>query len=204
MGIAERKERQKTEMRAGILVAAWQLVLESGWQSLSIRKIADAIEYSIPVVYEYFENKEAILLEFNKLGFKLLGDKLKEAKSAHRNPEKQLEAIAYAYWDYAFSHKEYYQVMFGLGMPSCEQAKKMPELTEFTKVIETTINQIASDAGQEINVFLKVQSFWSMIHGLVSINLMAPASNHGGMGREELNSMVLKDFISGFAKGLKN
>ena len=58
MGIAERKLRQKVEVKASILQAAWQLVEKEGWQSLSIRKIADAIEYSAPVIYDHFENKE--------------------------------------------------------------------------------------------------------------------------------------------------
>ena len=59
MGIAERKLRQKEEMKSSILDAAWKLVQQDGWQSLSIRKIADAIEYSVPVIYYHFENKEA-------------------------------------------------------------------------------------------------------------------------------------------------
>ena len=49
MGIVERKIRQKEEFKASILEAAWLQVLTDGWQSLSIRKIADAIEYSVPV-----------------------------------------------------------------------------------------------------------------------------------------------------------
>ena len=76
MGIAERKIRQKEEFRASILEAAWLQVLTDGWQSLSIRKIADAIEYSIPVIYNHFENKEVILLEFTKEGFQKLADAL--------------------------------------------------------------------------------------------------------------------------------
>src|ERR1700744_2942364 len=119
MGIAERKERQRKEIRESILESAWKVVNEDGWQSLSIRKIADAIEYSVPVVYDHFENKEAILSEFNRQGFKLLGDKLKEAKDHHRKPSLQLEAIALAYWDFAFENKAYYQLMYGLGMPTC-------------------------------------------------------------------------------------
>ncbi len=203
MGITERKERQKKEMRANILTAAWQVVNEAGWQSLSIRKIADVIEYSVPVVYEHFENKEAILFEFNKQGYKLLGAKLAEAKAAHRNPSKKLEAIAYAYWDFAFEHKEYYQVMFGLGMPSCDVVKTMPELMAFTEVIKTTIEEIIAHANNaEANSFLKLHSFWSMLHGLVSINLMTPQAPHGGHSPEELNRMVLNDFITGFLKGL--
>src|ERR1035437_9935073 len=116
MGITERKERQRKEVRDSILQSAWHLVNEEGWQNLSIRKIADAIEYSVPVVYDHFENKEAILSEFNHRGFKLLGDRLKEAKEKHIKANLQLEALAYAYWNFAFENKEYYQLMYGLGM----------------------------------------------------------------------------------------
>src|SRR4051812_36723839 len=126
MGIAERRERQRKEVRESILESAWKVVNEEGWQALSIRKIADAIEYSVPVVYDHFENKEAILSEFNRQGFKLLGDNLKEAKEGHEKPTQQLEAIAFAYWNFAFEHKEYYQLMYGLGMPSCESLTKVP------------------------------------------------------------------------------
>jgi AcrR family transcriptional regulator len=204
MGIAERKERQRKEVRESILESAWQLVNEEGWQNLSIRKIADAIEYSVPVVYDHFENKEAILFEFNKQGFKLLGDKLKDARDGRTEPEQQLEAIAYAYWDFAFEQKEYYQVMFGLGMPNCEQVKNTPEILNFTNVINSTILQIFDEKGNKAgNAFLKLQSFWSMLHGLVSINIMAPSMNMEGVSREQMNKMILSDFIIGFIKGLE-
>ncbi len=204
MGIVERKERQKKEVRESILRAAWQLVIEEGWQSLSIRKIADAIEYSVPVVYDHFENKEAILFEFSKQGFKLLAEKLKSVKGIPDSPKKQLENMAYAYWDFAFTNKEHYMVMFGLGMPGCEQVQKMPELMDFTQTIKTTIEQITAENGNnEINSFLKLNSFWSMLHGLVSINLMTPPPVHGNISAEEINKMILNDFINSFIKGLE-
>ena len=202
MGIVERKERQKKEVRDSILISAWQLVNEEGWQNLSIRKIADAIEYSVPVVYDHFENKEAILTVFNRQGFQLLGDKLKEEKEKHTEPKRQLEAIAYAYWDFAFEQKAFYQLMFGLGMPGCESLATVPELTAFIGVITTTVDEIIKRGeNKEVNLRLKVHYFWSMIHGLVSINLMAPPS-HGNLTQEQMNKMVLNDFIKGFIKGL--
>ncbi len=202
MGIAERKERQKKEVRDSILQAAWQLVHEEGWQNLSIRKIADAIEYSVPVVYDHFENKEAILFQFNKMGFKLLGDHLKAAREKHSAPVQQLEAMAYAYWEFAFKNKEYYQVMYGLGMPNCEQVNKTPEIMDFTIIIKSTIEQIFKENGNtDGNSFLKLNSFWSMLHGLVSINLMTPISQEG-VSREQMNNMILDDFVKGFIKGL--
>jgi len=202
MGISERKERQRKEVREGILNAAWGMVVEDGWQSLSIRKIADAIEYSVPVVYDHFENKEAILSVFNRQGFKLLGEHLQLAKDQEAEPCRQLEAIAYAYWDFAFRHKEYYQLMFGLGMPGCESFANNPELLAFISVIQSTIAEVAAGGKKEIDLVLKVQSFWSMVHGLVSVNLLAPASNHNGMSKDELNRMILSDFTANFIRGL--
>jgi AcrR family transcriptional regulator len=203
MGITERKERKRKEVRDSILYSAWQLVNQEGWQNLSIRKIADAIEYSVPVVYDHFENKEAILSEFNHRGFKLLGDRLAEAKAKHTKAAEQLEAVAYAYWDFAFENKEYYQLMYGLGMPTCESLSSVPELMAFIEVISSTIDALLKESGNTTEMWLKVHSFWSTIHGLVSINLMSPPISHLGMTKDEFNKTILKDFLKGFLKGLK-
>ena len=76
------------------------------------------------------------------------------------------------------------------------------ELAAFIEVIGSTVGQIVTDADKKTDVQLKVRSFWSMIHGLVSINLLAPPSAHGGVTQDQMNKMILKDFISGFIKGL--
>jgi AcrR family transcriptional regulator len=199
MGIAERKIRQKEEVRSSILKAAWQLVLEEGWQSLSIRKIAEAIEYSVPVIYDHFANKEAILLELTKQGFQLLNAQLVKAKKRSTNPEKQIEAMAYSYWEFAFDHKAYYQVMYGLGMPSCETVSQISELSSFTELILQPIKDlIAGSKNPDVDPYLKLHTFWSMLHGLVSINMM-----NNNESKIELNQMVIQDFIAGFISGIK-
>src|SRR6202451_803044 len=98
MGITDRKQRQKEEVRASILDSAWEMVVTEGWQSFSIRKIADAIEYSVPVIYSHFESKDHILLEFNRKGFKLLAESLAAAKVGMVNPADQIRAMGRAYW----------------------------------------------------------------------------------------------------------
>ena len=199
MGIAERRIRQKESVRSSILGAAWQLVEQEGWQALSIRKIAEAIEYSAPVIYDHFENKEAIFLEFTKQGFRILNERLTKAKKKFSTPEEQIEAIAYAYWKFAFTNKEYYQLMYGLGMPTCETVKQIAELNTFTEIITEVIRElIARSRNKKTDAFLKLHSFWSMLHGLISINMMGKESN-----RNELNEMVLSDVIGGFISGIK-
>lgn len=199
MGIAERKIRQKEEVRSSILKSAWQIVEKEGWQALSIRKIADAIEYSVPVIYDHFENKEGILSEFTRCGFRLLNERLEKAKAQCSDPAKQLEAIAFAYWHFAFDNKEYYQLMYGLGMPGCEMVKQIAELSTFTELILSSVKDLIKNSNNnEADAFLKFHTFWSMLHGLISINMMGKDN-----ARTELNNMVLNDFIKGFVAGIK-
>jgi len=199
MGIADRRLRQKEEIRSSILATGWQLVKEDGWQSLSIRKIAEAIEYSVPVIYDHFENKEAILLQFGKDGFGLLIKKLQQAKKKSTDPAKQLTAIADAYWNFAFKNKEYYQLMFGLGIACCETDKCIPEKSAFRELVMEPINAIlANNSKKDVNACLKYHTYWSVIHGLISIKMISYSEI-----ADELNKMVLDDAIEGFIKNLE-
>jgi AcrR family transcriptional regulator len=199
MGIAERKLRQKEEVRHSILEAAWQIVTDEGWQALSIRKIADAIEYSVPVIYDHFANKEAILLELTRQGFRLLNEEMSKAKKRYSEPEKQIEAMAYSYWEFAFEHKAYYQVMYGLGMPSCETVSQISELGTFSELVMQPIKDlIAESKSPDTDAKLKLHTFWSMLHGMISINMM-----NNTQEKAELNQMVIQDFIAAFIAGIK-
>lgn len=199
MGIAERRLRQKDEVRSSILATAWQIVKEEGWQSLSIRKIADAIEYSVPVIYDHFENKEAILFEFGKEGFRLLSRKIQQAKDKYTEPADQLKAVADAYWNFAFRNKEYYQLMYGMGMPGCEMEKCFPERTNFRNlVMEPIIILLGKGKHSSTAPCLKYYTFWSILHGLISIKNMRTE-----LVSDEVNKMVMDDAIAGFIKNLE-
>jgi AcrR family transcriptional regulator len=205
MGITDRKQRQKEEVRASILDSAWEMIVTEGWQSFSIRKVADAIEYSVPVIYSHFENKDAILLEFNRKGFELLAGALAKAKSGKDQPAEQLRAMGRAYWDFAFSNKEYYQLMFGLGIPACDIASRIPALADFKEVImDSVIAMVGPGKKPGFDPWLKYQSFWSMLHGLVSINMVSPGgSEKPADSHHPLPLKVLDDVMCSFIRGIE-
>lgn len=214
MGIVDRKQRQKEEVRSSILDTAWDLVVTEGWHSFSIRKIADAIEYSVPVIYSHFENKDAILLEFNRKGFSLLAEALAAAKAGQSDPAEQIRVMGRAYWNFAFANKEYYQLMFGLGIPKCETAVKIPAMGEFNRVItESIVAMVPQGQKPAFDPFLKYQSFWSMLHGLVSINMSSlniqgqggniEGHDHGSDHHECLPLKVLEDVLCSFIRGIQ-
>lgn len=201
MGIKERKLRQKEEVRCQILQAAWHIVEEEGWQSLSMRKIADRIEYTSPIIYGHFENKEALLLEFTRQGFVKLNKMIKAAHAAYSDAPAQLEAMWMAYWKFASANRAYYQLMYGVEINCCHFKNGIPEAEECAELINDAIVRIiASGKHPDADPCLKYFTCWSIVHGLISINITRSPealSNPENGQPTDLNELILKDAISG-------
>ena len=199
MGSKERIQRQKDDTRKSILAAALQIVKQEGWAALSMRKIADVIEYTAPIIYEYFPNKEGILLELTRQGYINLGLKVKEARDSKTNAEDKLEAMWLAYWDFAFEEKEFYQLMYGVQVNCCELYKKMPEAEYTTDLFYDAIEVLLTKQPvSEDTSCLKYYTFWSLIHGLISINLVQKGAN------DEINQQILRSAIKAIIKTIND
>lgn len=197
MGSKERIQRLKDENRVKILDASLRIVKEEGWQALSMRKIADIIEYTAPIIYEYFANKEAILTELAKRGYLMLAKRVREARDKESNLEKQIEAMWLAYWAFAFEEKELYQLMYGVGTQCCEMEKTFWCIDSHAVLISQVIKEVMKDKNPSDDmVSRKYFTYWSIIHGLISINLV-----NKGNG-DETNQQVLKDAIYGITRSL--
>jgi AcrR family transcriptional regulator len=111
MTIAERKARERQEMRALILDTARALFIEEGFSNVSIRRIAEKIEYSPATIYLYFKDKDEILYAVHNLGFELLMEKFRDT-AAVADPFDRLRTIAQRYLEFAIEHPGYYDLMF--------------------------------------------------------------------------------------------
>ncbi|WP_428232163.1 TetR/AcrR family transcriptional regulator [Flavobacterium sp.] len=197
MASKDRILRQKEETRSNILEAAYAIVKEEGWQGLSMRKIADKIEYTAPIIYEYFSNKEAILNELTGKGFIKLAKELQEARDKFEKPEEQLEAMWMAYWDFAFTDTEMYQVMFGVQMNCCSQQCSAQERPY--KLFTSVIAEIMKNSNPTDEVIKqKYFTFFSVIHGLIAINIINKSEI-----METINNQILKDAIGGIIKSIQ-
>ncbi len=198
MGSKERKQRLKDETRINILDAALAIGKNEGWQALSMRKIADAIEYTAPVIYEYFANKEALLLELTKLGYCKLSREMTIARDNYQLPEKQLEAMWLTYWHFAFAEKELYQLMFGIEVNCCVFDNEIPESEVPATMISDAIRQLIGKKDvSDDEICRRYYTFWSVVHGLISINLVRQGVS------DDINQQVLKDTIGGIIRAIK-
>lgn len=198
MASKDRKQRLKDDTRKNILEAAMRIGREDGWQALSMRKIADIIEYTPPVIYEYFANKEALMLELTKKGYLMLAKDMKAARDKHTSPEKQLEEMWLTYWNFAFAEKELYQLMFGIEINCCVWDNSVPEAEIPANMIWDVIGKLTGLENPPDDLICKrYYTFWSVVHGLISINLVRQGVPVG------VNEEVLKDAIAGIISTIK-
>jgi AcrR family transcriptional regulator len=171
MGIKQRREREKQEIRQKILVAAQQIAAEEGWQAVTTRKVAEHIEYSQSTIYEYFENKEAILLALLRSGYEQLVVVVQAAFASTDDPEARLLAMGEAYWDFAFRSPELYQVMHGLAGISFGRyghPNAPVEVKQSFSLAREAMEQWAEARGVEKSDIIDlVEARRGLIHGLI-------------------------------------
>src|SRR4029079_17180285 len=110
MGVKERRQREKTQHREQILDAALEFFAREGAEGVNMRALADAIEYSPPVIYAHFRDKDAIIQE---LCYRQLRE-LAQRRATVRAPApiERLPRIGYVYADFAIEHPSHFRFMF--------------------------------------------------------------------------------------------
>ena len=174
MTIIQRKQRQQEVIKKQIIECSWKIVEESGWNALTIRKIADAIEYSVPVIYKHFENKEAITAYFLNEGLEKLNNMLDDATRTEVDPQIKIRKFAKGYWEFAANFPKHYEIMFGLGVPSCDSVVKSEELEKISNKMLSLINELIKvNDTKNIDRHLKQKTLWSILHGIIAVNLLS-------------------------------
>jgi AcrR family transcriptional regulator len=201
LGIKERRQRQRQELRAGILAAAREIASSEGWQAVTIRKIAALIEYSPPVIYEYFASKEEILLEVMRTGYAEQLRTVEDAAGAAKGPEEALLAMGRAWLDSAFRSPDLYQVMYGLGGVPFSAAETRKEGEKIGSVIGEAIEGVLRKHGKEADdVEGKVALLWATAHGLVALTMVDRIPG-GQQEALRLAEQATRDYITSWRSG---
>jgi AcrR family transcriptional regulator len=204
MGTKERRDRERQELRQAILAAARDIAAREGWQAVSIRKVADRIEYSPPTIYEHFTSKEALLAELMRDGFRLLLERVRDGASAAAAPAARIMSVALAYWEFAWDHPELYQVMHGLGgVPFCSDASSgvaggapPPEAEVVFQFTMDAVKGLADGGAASCDdIEAAVHILWATLHGLVALT-MAGRIDGGRAQAAGLVERAVHDFLA--------
>ncbi len=201
MGIKERRQRQRQQLRDGILSAAREIASTEGWGAVTIRRIAERIEYSPPVIYEYFGSKEEILLEVMRTGYAEQLRAVEAAAGAAVGPEEALLAMGRAWLDSAFRSPDLYQVMYGLGGVPFSATETRKEGEKIGSVIGEAIEGVLRKHGKEADdVEGKVALLWATAHGLVALTMVGRIPG-GQQEALRLAEQATRDYITSWRGG---
>jgi len=174
MGIAERKEREREEVKDLILNAAREIFLAEGYENTSMRKIASKIEYSPGIIYLHFRDKNELLLALHNKAFECKMKALFESVKDIPDPMQRLIATGKAYLEYGINNIQDYELMFVLSCTMEALAVKQ----EFWKDGATAIGMLKTNiqecvnAGyfrKDLNLDAASLMLWSQVHGLVTL-----------------------------------
>ena len=114
MGIKERKERQKEELRQKIMNAATEILNKDGIDAVSIRNVAARIEYSPRTIYLYFKDKDELLQEIIESGFAVTVNNIEKIAESDLLPEEKIKLFLHANIEMSQSNTNYYSAVVTL------------------------------------------------------------------------------------------
>ncbi len=164
MSIAERKGRQRAEREHRIVAAARLVAEREGWSAVTIRRLAEEIEFSQPVLYSHFENRDAIVAAVAIEGFREIATVLQKAARGSTDHRVSLVKAAMAYLAFARKHPALYEAMFNLstGLRFAE-ANTRPELTAAFDALAAVVAPVSTD------LEVATETFWAALHGLAEL-----------------------------------
>lgn len=178
MGITERRKREKEALSRKIMDAAREIFVEEGYEAVTMRRIADKIEYSATAIYSHFKDKDALIRAITHADFKALTKRLQEVGDIV-DPIEKLRRIAHLYVDFGVNNpNQYRQIFMSSSGPQYDQelgsdVRGNPDRDAYawiTKVMSDALREGAISI-PEGKLALHVQTLWGAFHGLIALHI---------------------------------
>lgn len=174
MGVKERKLRQKRFLRQEILDAASELFVRDGYENVSMRRIAEKIEYSPTTIYLYFTDKTELLEQVCQETFGRLSQILGRIQEQTSDPLERLRRGLLAYIRFGLENPHHYRATFMMPVPEgLDHHHKDPEtdmgMRAFDFLRRAVSDYIAAKKLRDMDPEVVSQTLWAGIHGLTSL-----------------------------------
>jgi AcrR family transcriptional regulator len=178
MGVKERREREKSETRDKILDAARELFVTEGYEGVSMRRVAEKIEYSPTAIYVYFADKQELFHELCQQDYARLAEVFQSSEMSS-DPIERLKQTGRTYTEFGVRYPNHYKFMFMTAHPPTEPDEEDREVMGNPEVdayafLKWAVEQ-AIEAGrlrEELrDAELISQTLWAAVHGVIALNI---------------------------------
>ena len=178
MGVKERREREKVETREIILDAARELFATEGYEGVSMRKVAEKIEYSPTAIYLHFKDKEDLFHELCHEDFDRLAAEFQK-RPLPSNPVEQIRQIGRIYIEFGIRYPNHFKLMFMTPHPPAplnekdHEVKGNPEKDSYAFLMLSVRQGLAAGVFRDDlkDADLIAQTLWAAVHGVISLQI---------------------------------
>jgi AcrR family transcriptional regulator len=204
VGVQERRARQKKFLRQEILDAASELFVRNGYENVSMRRIAEKIEYSPTTIYLHFKDKAELLDQVCHETFGRLANVLARIQEQPGDPLERLKRGLLAYIKFGLENPHQYRATFMIPLPEELAAVKhgktdSPGMQAFDFLRRSVSDCVAAGEFRKLDVELVSQTLWAGIHGVTSL-LITHAEVFPWVGREKVIHSMVDTLVAGVAK----
>ena len=197
MGTKERQERDRERIRQAILDSARDLFITEGYRNVSMRKIAERIEYSPAAIYSYFPAKDDIFFALAEGGFRLLADNVAAAVREVADPLERIRCGLWTFYEFSKAHSEYFALMFvdrSVPSLSCD-FQRFEFFQETTARAESDIRALIESGrfSASLDPAAALHVLWVGMLGAATIGLaqrLAPGEDPDALAHDLLESVL--------------
>ncbi len=180
----DRRAREKAEVQEKILSAARDLFVERGYEAVTMRAIAEAIEYTPGALYAHFKDKADLVRALCGHDFAAFDAHLCQLQASEAHPLAKICRMGQAYIDFAASHPRQYEFMFMTKLPAAPagaEPQGEPEKSGYHFLVECVGQAIEMGLLRKdlTDKWLGAQLLWAGLHGIAAVSItFAGDPNH--------------------------
>lgn len=180
--------------------AARELFVEKGYESVSMRKIAERIEYSPTTIYLYFDDKADLMTQICERTFAKLTHKIRSINKEIDDPIEALRAGMTEYINFGLRHASDYHLLFNTRMSeapsvSFEESNGKDAFETLREAVTACVN---AGITRSRDIDALSQSLWMGIHGITS--LLITQTGFPFVGKKRLIGQSVDILIEGIRK----
>jgi len=200
--MGRRSDHTRDEIREMAIAASAKLVETEGFQSLTARKVAAKIGYTVGTLYHVFRNFDDLVIHLNAQTIDEMAALIQKQVKKKRNPETRIRTMAKFYVQYATEHPDRWRLVFEhqapRGLPTPELMKVRRDVM-FEMVAENLRKLAPEHITQEVNH--TATALWSGIHGICILALTGKLYLGGAFSMVKLIDTLIDSVLGNYQDG---
>lgn len=197
-----RRNLHSREQQRDMAIAAAELILvREGFAGLSMRKVADAIGYTVGQLYLIFQNQDDLLAIINERTADAIYGQLRDAIDGQRSADARLRTLAAAYIAFAQQHPHRFRMLFEHQLPTTMQPRASSELRirRLFELVESCVAEVLPKA-TPARLRLTGATLWSGVHGIAALAVSGKYKWAGDTEFRRYSDNLINTYLAGLAR----